>query len=42
MRRLATDAGLETLVLPEGVRLRPPGDFVFAFNYGTELNRAFC
>lgn len=36
MRYLATDAGLETLALPESVRLRRRGDFVFAFNYGTE------
>ncbi len=36
MRYLATDAGLESLALPEGVRLRRPGDFVFAFNYETE------
>ena len=36
MRRLATDAGLDLLALPECVRLRRPGDLVFAFNYGTE------
>ena len=36
LERLAAEAGLETVALPEGVRLRRRGDLVFAFNYGTE------
>ena len=31
--RAATDAGLETQVLPEGLRLRRAGNRCFAFNY---------
>lgn len=33
---LATRAGLDTVSLPEGVRLRRRGQFVFAFNYGRD------
>lgn len=36
MRRLVLEAGLEAVVLPDGVRLRRRGDLVLAFNYGTE------
>ena len=36
MRRLAAEAGPETVMLPEGVRLRRRGDVVFAFNTGAE------
>ena len=37
MRRLAAEAGVDTVTLPDGVRLRRRGDLVFAFNYGTEF-----
>jgi beta-galactosidase len=36
MSCVARKAGLATLALPEGVRLRRRGDLVFAFNYGLE------
>ena len=36
MRRAADQAGLETLDLPPGVRLRRRGGLRFAFNYGPE------
>ncbi len=40
MRLLTAKAALETLDLPEGVRLRRRGDLTFAFNYGLEAWRA--
>jgi hypothetical protein len=36
VKDLATRAGLDTVSLPEGVRLRRRGQFVFAFNYGRD------
>ena len=36
MSCVARKAGLSTVALPEGVRLRRRGDLVFAFNYGVE------
>jgi len=36
MSCVARKAGLATVSLPEGVRLRRRGDLVFAFNYGVE------
>lgn len=40
MSLMTSKAGLETLSLPEGVRLRRRGDLVFAFNYGLAPWRA--
>jgi beta-galactosidase len=40
IKLVSTKAGLETLELPEGVRLRRRGDLVFAMNYGCETWRA--
>jgi len=34
--RMAAEAGLATVTLPPGVRLRRAGDISFAFNYGSE------
>ena len=34
MRLICRKAGLSTIELPEGVRLRRRGDLIFAFNYG--------
>lgn len=34
MRHMAGEAGLETLEVPDYVRIRRRGDYVFAFNYG--------
>lgn len=36
LARLAAEAGLDCIALPEGLRLRRTGNLVFAFNYGTE------
>ncbi len=36
MKLVAVKAGLKTLPLPEGVRLRRRGNLLFAFNYGSE------
>ncbi|MFM7273575.1 MAG: beta-galactosidase, partial [Gammaproteobacteria bacterium] len=35
-RRMAEEAGLETVALPEGLRLRRAGDLCFAFNHAPE------
>jgi len=37
MALAAARAGLDTLPLPEGVRIRRRGDLTFAFNYGGEV-----
>lgn len=34
--KVAADAGLPCVTLPEGVRLRRTGNLIFAFNYGAE------
>jgi beta-galactosidase len=34
--RMADEAGLDTLALPEGLRVRRAGRLAFAFNYSTE------
>jgi len=36
LRRLASEAGLETIDLPEGVRIRDNGGMRFVFNYGRD------
>lgn len=39
MKLVAGKANLETVTLPEGLRLRQRGNLVFAFNYGTKSQK---
>ncbi|NMW30534.1 beta-galactosidase [Altererythrobacter sp. RZ02] len=38
-RRAATEAGLEPVTLPTGVRVRKTDTYIFAFNYGNETQQ---